>query len=472
MPKTSKKPSKRRQPVVRQRARQRHGSGTRRPGRPTSNGHTSTDASDVLAFAQSLRELAAEAEQLHGDAVEKRLTSITTKNLETRFRKRLRALADALHERQATYSALIDTHGTDGQSLCSRALRTLENEGFTDWLSTLTKAVDRVATHARKGLSQTNRDDLLYDIRIVTRLLGGLVEIADDIERRVSQIKSNRTPAEVRPATLPASVEAALLASEKAATAFLSTVARQPIVFEPNGNDSVLAWLRAVETERRRLMEAADAFANTLKKFTDEHLEKAKKAGHHAAQKLVADILRIVTNVQARRNVGQELIRSAIHSLQASLSLDDEALDAAGHLGPLLQELEQQFVEAGIVVQRQHQRAEAYGRRRSIPATKVPEWTALAAARHDGLQVLIAAFVRLFDEDPLGSVTKLRLKQELQSMQPRSEGWDSWLHRRLETAVKLGIVVRDAPDPNRTVAHTFSLPDVVVRKYATAARTM
>jgi hypothetical protein len=430
----------------------------------------SEGAADVLAFAQGLRELAAEAEQLYGDAVERRLSAVTTRNLETRFRNRIQALADGLRVGQTAFSNLVREHGTDGDRLCSRVLRDLESEGFAEYLATLANAVHLLAVRARGGISQSDREKLLNEIRAIAGMLAGLHEIADELERRVKAIKAGHQQDATSRNPLPQPVENALLASEAAARAFISKLAIQPIDFERHPTDSTLRWLRAAETERKRLMNAADGFAAVLAKFTDEHLEKAQRAGHNEAAKLIEEVLRVVADLRARRNLSHALIRSTIASVQALISLDDDALEAAGRLQYMLQELEDRLEEAGIVVARQQVRAEMLRRVRQPPKATLPEWTGLDPKGRDELKLLLAAFVRLLDEEPSGTFTKVRLEGQLQTLLPREDGWSSWLGRRLKKAVELGIVIPSKPDRNRRVPHTFGLSAAARKKYAAAAR--
>jgi hypothetical protein len=365
---------------------------------------------------------------------------------------------------------LVHEHGTDGDSPCSRALRELESEGFAEYLATLANAVHLLAVRARGGISQSDREKLLNEIRAVAGMLGGLNAIADEIERRVKVLKAGHQQDAASQSPLPQSVENALLAAEAAARAFISKLASQPIDFERHPTDSTLRWLRAAETERKRLMDAADGFAAVLAKFTDEHLEKAQRAGHNEARKLIEDILRVVENVRARRNLSNAIIRSTIASLQASLSLDDDALEASGRVQYMLQELEVRLEEAGIVVARQQERAEMLRRVRKPPKATLPEWTGLDAKGHDELRLLLAAFVGLLDEEPSSTFTKVQLEGRLQMLRPRDEDWSSWLHRRLQKAMRLGIVVSSKPDQNRRVAHRFSLSSAALKKYGVAAR--
>lgn len=430
----------------------------------------SKGAAELLAFAQGLRELAVEAEQLHGDAVEERLKAVTTRNLETRFRNRMAELANGLRERQATFGRLVNEHGTDGDSLCSRVLSDLEANGFTEHLGVLSRLVDQLAVRARGGISRSDRESMLTDIRAVTQVLAGLNEIADEIERRVKAIRNDRSQGNQSRNSLPQSVEDALLGAESAARAFIAKLASRSIEFEKHPTDSTLGWLRAAEAERKRLMDAADAFAAVLAKFTDEHLEKAERAGHTDAQKLIEEILRGVANVRARRNLGQQLFRNLIDSLQATLSLDDDALNSAGRLLYMLKELEDRLVEAGVVVMRQQERAERHLRLQQQPKKPLPEWTALDREGHDELKLLVVAFVRLLDEQPKGVFAKVRLEGQLQTLRPRGEGWSSWLDRRLKKAAGLGIVIPTEPDRNRRVPHTFGLSAAALKKYAAAAR--
>jgi hypothetical protein len=88
----------------------------------------------------------------------------------------------------------------------------------------------------------------------------------------------------------------------------------------------------------------------------------------------------------------------------------------------------------------------------------------------DELKLLLAAFVRLLDEEPSGTFTKVRLQGQLQTLLPRGDGWSSWLGRRLKKAVELGIVIPSKPDRNRRVPHTFGLSAAARKKYAAAAR--
>lgn len=430
----------------------------------------SKNAAEILAFAQGLRELAAEAEQLHGDAVEERLKAITTRNLETRFRNRIAALADGLRERQVSFERLLRQHGTDGDGLCSRVLSDLEREGFAEYLGSLSRMVELLAARARGGISRSDRESMLTDIRAVTQLLAGLNEIADEIERRVKAIRNERSQGSQSRSSLPQSVEEALLRAESAARAFIAKLANRAIDFEKHPTDSTLRWLLAAEAERTRLMAAVDAFAAVLVKFTDEHLEKAEQAGHAEARNLIEEIQRVVENVRARRNLGQQLFRNLIESLQATLSLDDDALDSAGRLLYMLKELEDRLMEAGVAVTRQQDRAERHLRLQQQPKKALPEWTALDREGHDELKLLVAAFVRLQDEQPKGVFTKVRLEGQLQTLRPRGEGWSSWLDRRLKKATGLGIVIPTEPDRNRRVPHTFGLSAAALKKYAAAAR--
>lgn len=430
----------------------------------------SKHAAEILAFAQGLRELAAEAEQLHGDAVEERLKAITTRNLETRFRNRIAALADGLRERQVSFERLLRQHGTDGDGLCSRVLSDLEREGFAEYLGSLSRMVELLAARARGGISKSDREKLFEDIRAVTQALAGLNEIADEIERRVKAIRNERSQGSQSRISLPPSVEEALLRAESAARAFIAKLANRAIDFEKHPTDSTLRWLLAAEAERKRLMAAVDAFAAVLAKFTDEHLEKAEQAGHAEARNLIEEIQRVVENVRARRNLGQQLFRSLIQSLQATLSLDDDALDSAGRLQYMLKELEDRLMEAGVAVTRQQDRAERHLRLQQQPKKPLPEWTALDREGHDELKLLVVAFVRLLDEQPKGVFAKVRLEGQLQTLRPRGEGWSSWLDRRLKKATGLGIVIPTEPDRNRRVPHTFGLSAAALKKYAAAAR--
>jgi hypothetical protein len=445
-------------------------SGAGRAKRRADAAAISKGAAELLAFAQGLRELAAEAEQLHGDAVEERLKAITTRNLETRFRNRMAELATGLRERQATFSRLVNEHGSDGDSLCSRVLSELEANGFMEHLGNLSSMVALLAARARGGISKSDRESMLTDIRAVTQVLAGLNEIADEIERRVKAIRNDRSQGSQSRSSLPQSVEDALLGAESAARAFIEKLASRSIDFEKHPTESTLGWLRAAEAERKRLMDAADTFAAVLAKFTDEHLEKAEQAENTAARKLIEEILRVVASVRARRNLGQQLFRSLIQSLRAPLSLDDEALDSAGRLQYMLKELESRLMEAGVVVTRQRERAERHLRMQQQPKKPLPEWTALDREGHDELKLLVTAFVRLLDEQPKGVFTKVCLEGQLQTLRHREEGWSSWLDRRLKKAAGLGIVIPSEPDRNRRLAHTFGLSAAALKKYAAAAR--
>lgn len=469
MPKASGQTRKTRRLAVPQPA-SRGGSGAGGAKRQADAAAQSKGSAELLAFARGLRELAAEAEQLHGDAVEERLKAITTRNLETRFRNSMAELANGLRERQETFSRLVNEHGTDGDSLCSRVLCDLEKEGFTEYLGVISRLVDRLAVRARGGISKSDRENMLTEIRAVTQVLAGLNEIAEEIERRVKAIRNDRSQGNQSRSSLPQSVEEALLGAESAARAFIAKLASRSIDFEKHPTESTLGWLRAAEAERKRLMDAADAFAAVLAKFTDEHLEKAERAEHTEARKLVEEILRVVASVRARRNLGQQLIQSVIQSLQATLSLDDDALESAGRLQYMLKELENQLMENGVSVSRQQDRAERHLRLQRPPKKPLPEWTALDREGRDELKLLVTAFVRLLDEQPKGVFTKVRLEGQLQTLRPRGKGWSSWLDRRLKKAAGLGIVIPSKPDRNRRVPHTFGLSAVALRKYAAAAR--
>ncbi len=379
-------------------------------------------------------------------------------------------LAAGLRERQATFSRLVNEHGTDGDSLCSRVLFELETEGFTEYLGVLSRLVDQLAVRARGGISKSDRESMLTEIRAVTQVLAGLNDIADEIERRVKAIRNAQSQGNQSRSSLPQPVEDALLGAESAARAFIVKLASRSIDFEKHPTESTLAWLRAAEAERKRLMDAADAFAAVLGKFTDEHLEKAEQAGNTEARRLIEEILRVVASVRARRNLGQQLFRSLIRSLQATLSLDDDALESAGRLQYMLKELESRLMEAGIVVTRQQERAERHLRLKQQPKKPLPDWTALDRDGHDELKLLVVAFVRLLDEQPKGVFTKVRLEGPLQTLRPRGEGWSSWLDRRLKKAAGLGIVIPTEPDRNRRVPHTFGLSAAALKKYAAAAR--
>ena len=430
----------------------------------------SKGAADVLAFAQGLRDLAAEAEQFYGDVVERRLKALRTRNRETRFRNHIQALADGLRDRQTEFRRLVRENGTGGESLSSTVLRDLETKGFAEYLDTLANAVQLLASRARGGISKADRVNMQEEIRAVVRMLAGLNAIADEIERRVKAIRNEEQQESLNQPPLPQSIEDALRRSESAARAFIEKLASQPVDFEKHAIDSTLRWLSAAEAERKRLMGAADAFAAVLTKFTDEHLEEAEQAGHTEARKLIAEILQVVKTVRARRNISQQLLQSVIQAFQATLSLDDDALEAAGQLLYMLNELETRLAEAGIVVTRQQERAEQHARLRQPPKKPLPEWTELDREGHDELRLLVVAFVRLLDEQPNGMFTKVRLERQLQNLRPRGTDWASWLDRKLKKAMGLGIVLQPEPDKNKRVPHLFGFSIAALRKYAAAAR--
>jgi hypothetical protein len=136
----------------------------------------------------------------------------------------------------------------------------------------------------------------------------------------------------------------------------------------------------------------------------------------------------------------------------------------------MLQGLVDRLGEAGIIFARQQERAEMLRRVRQPPKATLPEWTGLDPKGRDELKLLVAAFVRLLDEELSGTFTKVRLEGQLQTLRPRGEQWSSWLDRRLKKAAGLGIVIPSKPDTNRRVPHTFGLSAAARKKYAAAAR--
>ncbi|MCE9632112.1 MAG: hypothetical protein K8S94_15530 [Planctomycetia bacterium] len=423
----------------------------------------------MLRFARGLRELAAEAEDLEADAIESRLRVANTRNLETRFRNRLRLLATTLREKQSDFDALVTKHGSGDYETYSLIVRELEQAGLATLLKTLTNEVEAIASRSRTLVGTTAREDLQEDLRIVCKLLAGLYSIADEIERQVRTLKQEHASSTTQRSALPKEIEEVLLDSEAAARLFLATVASRPISFDKQATHSTLRWVQDIEAERKRVFDAAERFERVLSAFTDTHRELANKSGQQEAERLIADVLQITQRVRARRNIGQAIIRTIVHGLREKLSLSDRASEAAGRVGHLLGDIERRLAEEGVVLARQEEHAQASRRAQQAHNGRLPEWTELDSPGKDKLRLLIKAFFECMDDDGRNDFTKIQLQARLQGIRPRSQSWDSHTYRWLKKATDLGVVIPSPPDKNRRVAHRFRLSDAAIEKYRAAA---
>ena len=428
---------------------------------------TSGTGAKVLLFATRLRELAGQAEQLHEDAAELRLSSLTTKNLQTRYRNKLRLLVNELQNAGPEFTQLVAAAGGSGsEDGCSHIVESLRRGRFESYLQKLTEAVESLAVRSGQGVGEEHASDLLSDMRFMGKISADLISIAEEIERQVKEIRRQPSPANRN--VLPQDVEDVLVKAEQAGKNFIATLANCPSQIEKLATDSGLAWLQRVSDERKRLYKAMDDFVKELAKFSDEHLMKAEQAGHEAAKQLFEYVADNLERVRARRNMGEIILKSSMGTLQLGLTLSEEGLWAAGHLGCLLKSVEDQLKDVGVFLTRKQQSTAARSRAELVDASDLPDWTELAKTKSDGLQLIVAAIIQITEGGD--DVTKIELNDKLQSMRPRSTAWDSWVHRKLQEAMKAGIVIQTSADKNKTVGHRFSLVPAAIGKYGTDAR--
>jgi hypothetical protein len=441
---------------------------------PGADQNVSAVADDLLAFADALRDNAAEAMNFKESEVKKRLGGQATQNAETRFVNRARELDRELQQRVNEFGAL--EAGCPSEDQCRPIIDCLVSNGIVGHLQRLASALSDIARHAANSLSDEHREQLFHSLQVLNRIGATLVEIADWITAEVGALRG--TPVPWRQPSLggelPPVVAALLQECETKGQAFVQVLADSPLLFKRLTDETTLKWLTHLKQEKTRFLEACDAFTAVLGKFNDKHLEAAQAAGPQRLVQFLEERERVLNQLRARRGFSLNLTDLAIEDYTRRLSLQEADMDAVGAIQFMLGSVAGRLEEQRELLNALASRAVNDHTGATVNEADLPSWEKVygegerEGAADKGLWMLVMAFQ---DPDVDEQEFTVADRRTLATRLSRRFGGTpddyltSWLDRRLKRAKDLKIVFPHPKPKRRTIGHTFELYPAAISKY-------
>jgi hypothetical protein len=429
---------------------------------------------DVLTFAANLRANANEAMRFHEAEVAARLGGNATRKAETQFTTRAGKLAAALRTRSADL-ALLEAC-CPPEVPCRRIIEDLVSGGLHDALLRLADEMEGIYERSIHPLSADSLQRLSHDRASLLQNVSRLIEIAAWIEEEARAIRGNPAPWRAATTAPPEPFATLLTSAEEGARTFLRTMAKQPISFERQAEESTLAWLGYLVQEKNRCKAETDAFAAVLGKFTDEHLEAAEQAGHERLVEFLNEREAVVNRIAARRDVSIALTQAAIEDLIRRLSLTDDGADAAANITHLLNGIDGLLLEQRQLLAAAASRATRNRQAAAVTERELPAWMELGQVNDAGhrrkvrLWMLVSAFQDPdADEQRFVAMERKDLHARLECLFGNEVGGvsEAAVYRLLKDAEKLKVVfVHDRREGTpKTVGDRFELCRAAIRKY-------
>ena len=438
-------------------------------------------AADLLAFAGRLKSNVAEALTFSDDVVVERIGWGATKNAETHFFNRAIKTSRELRQRRDEFD------GLDARCVSADPNRPMIDDlaasGLSKTLEIVSADLADIAARRKRPMTDADRDKLYDDLQEGRKLLSQLKGIAEWIEDEATILLGGTAPGAAIGKTvtsqqpLPPAIEAAMREAEKQAGEFVAEAMQETRLFEPRGNEAMLAFLKRIGPDFSRVERAGKEVVRIQKMFTDKHREIAEKQGHDRFLQFLKTNERLSKRIADRRRFSVQLVAGVFERVIAKLSLTDNSVTRASRLEVSLEDVlrclrsDQRLLE---------QRAEDAASERLAHAATVgqlPAWGAIGE-RDEGdkhgvskLQMLLMAFVeRRGTAKSLGVATRKQLKSRLSEMFAKKKLRrlsDRQLEKLLEEARLLKLVCkRDRPpDASRRLGDEFELCAAAVKKY-------
>jgi hypothetical protein len=430
---------------------------------------------ELVRFAFVLRKKVSEARRFYWNVFEGDGEWPQTKKGQTQFTNRVERLARELRELSRDFAGL--RTGCLSDPMYGSVISTLDRVGLDARLLTIATQMEEISSRARQPLTAEQRRDLLNDIRARDRTLEAMLTAAEWIEDEVKAIRGRPWPGRTGGGPLPEEIEDLLISSEQGAQTFAAAM-RNFLGRGLRGEQAAIEVLTLLLEEQKRLDGETNAFAATLRAFTDSHWELADQGGHQELLRfldLKEDVLR---RVEARRGIGIRLLQGLIGEVKRHLSYDDDsdANESVHAIIPALNNLESSLQRQQDLCE--HLAGEATNERvaATVRESDLPDWGVIRSARPGdgsqfaGLDQLIVAFRDETGdgETSFGTVTTKALRTQLNRLFPAEGPFaDPWVRRRLKRAVDHGIVVplRRVKGQSLRIPLSFQLSVAAIRKY-------